>query len=149
MRDEHDARWLVRAGQEAQAWDSPLRLVSVRNLLARFGARQLPHDEAGRDADPGERPVEALASRIREGRPGLTVRTEVVEARSTASALVEASRHAQLLVMGSHERRGVSVLGLGHVVHALLHHSHCPVHIVPYLRDAGGVAGEGLAEGED
>ncbi|MDF6017397.1 universal stress protein [Streptomyces sp. JH34] len=147
VRDEHDARWLVRAGQEAQARNSPLRLVSVRGLLARFGGTA--RDEAGGSADPDERLLADLASRIHESAPGLAVRTEVVAARSAASALVDASRHAGLLVMGSHERRGASVLGLGHVVHALLHHSRCPVQIVPYRHDEErGVVEEGLRDDE-
>ncbi|MFD6280644.1 universal stress protein [Streptomyces sp. NPDC060209] len=148
VRDEHDAQWLVRAGREAEARNSPLRLVSVRNLLARFGERQAPRDDAERPGAPGEQLLVDLASRVRESSPGLTVQTEVVTARSTASALVEASRHADLLVMGSHERRSASVLGLGHVVHTLLHHSHCPVQIVPYRREERGVVEEGLREDE-
>ncbi|GHB09290.1 MULTISPECIES: universal stress protein [Streptomyces] len=149
VRDEQDAAWLVRAAQEAQARKGSLRLLNVRNLLSRFGSRQARPDEAGRLAAPGERLLADLAARIREDHPGLTVRTEVLTARSTASALVEASRGAGLLVMGSHERRGASVLGLGHVVHALLHHSHCPVQIVPYPRDERGVVEEGPRDDDD
>ncbi|WLQ62547.1 MULTISPECIES: universal stress protein [Streptomyces] len=147
VRDEHDVRWLVRAGREALARERALRLVNVHSLFARFDGTA--RDETGRAADRGEKLMADLASGIRESAPGLAVETEVVEARSAASALVEASRHADLLVMGSHERRGVSVLGLGHVVHALLHHSRCPVEIVPYRRDdESGVVEEGLRDDE-
>ncbi|MFE4694383.1 universal stress protein [Streptomyces sp. NPDC056749] len=147
VRDEHDVRWLVRAGREALARERALRLVNVHSLFARFDGTA--RDESGRAADRGEKLMADLASGIRESAPGLAVETEVVEARSAASALVEASRHADLLVMGSHERRGVSVLGLGHVVHALLHHSRCPVEIVPYRRDdESGVVAEGLRDDE-
>ncbi|TXS15387.1 universal stress protein [Streptomyces sp. wa22] len=147
VRDEHDVRWLVRAGREALARERALRLVNVHSLFARFDGTA--RGETGRAADRGEKLMADLASGIRESAPGLAVETEVVEARSAASALVEASRHADLLVMGSHERRGVSVLGLGHVVHALLHHSRCPVEIVPYRRDdESGVVEEGLRDDE-
>ncbi|MFF5620507.1 universal stress protein [[Kitasatospora] papulosa] len=147
VRDAHDARWLVRAGREAQARERALRLVNVHSLLARFDGTA--RDANGRAGDRGEELMAELASRVRESAPGLTVETEVVAARSAASALVEASGHAGLLVMGSHERRSVSVLGLGHVVHALLHHSRCPVQIVPYRRDdESGVVEEGLRDDE-
>ncbi|GAA2919364.1 MULTISPECIES: universal stress protein [Streptomycetaceae] len=149
VRDERDAVWVVRAAQEAQVRRCPLRLLNVRNLLTRFGSRPASPDDAAQFAASGERLLADLASRVREGNPGLTVQTEVVTARSAASALVEASREANLLVMGSHERRSVSVLGLGHVAHALLHHSHCPVQIVPYPRDERGVTEEGLGDGGD
>ncbi|KPC78393.1 MULTISPECIES: universal stress protein [Streptomyces] len=145
VRDEHDAVWLARTAREAKARGCALRLLNVRRLLAGFGGRPaLPEDAGG----PGEQLTDDLAARLRAESPGLTVRTEVVTARSVASALVDASREAGLLVMGSHERRGMSVLGLGHVVHAALHHSHCPVQIVPYARDSQGVSEEGLGESD-
>ncbi|WP_405392215.1 universal stress protein [Streptomyces sp. NBC_01102] len=149
VRDEEDAAWLFRAAQEAQIRGCPLRLLNVRNLLTRFGDRPASPDDAGRLADTGERLLADLASRISERGPGLTVRTEVVTARSAAAALVEASSGSGLLVMGSHERQSVSVLGLGHVAHALLHHSHCPVQIVPYPRDRRRVTEEGLGDDGD
>ncbi|MEU0133099.1 universal stress protein [Streptomyces sp. NPDC006296] len=208
VRDEDDARWLVRAAQQARARDCPLRLVNVRSLAARFGGGTewaAETEQAGgtawaeetggteqaggtgeaertaeasgtgdtRDIGPARGPGPAgepeaaplggtshgegpedrllagLASRMRAEVPGLVVRTEVIAARSAASALVEASRSADLLVMGSHERRGYSVLGLGHVAHALLHHAHCPVEIVPYRRNyESGVVEEGLTDDE-
>ncbi len=50
-----------------------------------------------------------------------------------AGVLVEASRHADLLVMGG--RRAPGALGitrsLGRAAHSLLHHAHCPVLLVP------------------
>ncbi|MFE0697765.1 universal stress protein [Streptomyces sp. NPDC058869] len=45
--------------------------------------------------------------------------------------LVEASEHADLMLLGSH--RPILGLGpaLGRVSHAVLHHGQCPVEIVP------------------
>ncbi|MFE9725627.1 universal stress protein [Streptomyces sp. NPDC005794] len=142
VRDEWDTAWLDRAAREAEVRKCPLRLLNVRSLSVRLGVRPAADDDTGRRAGPGEQFLTGLASRIREEHPGLTVRVETDTARSAASVLVEASRKAELLVVGSHERHSVSALGLGHVVHALLHHSHCPVHIVPYTRDARNVAEE-------
>jgi nucleotide-binding universal stress UspA family protein len=47
-----------------------------------------------------------------------------------AGVLVEHSRRAQLVVVGSHGRGGVSGLVLGSVSHAVLHRADCPVAIV-------------------
>ncbi|MFL6116317.1 MAG: universal stress protein [Catenulispora sp.] len=61
------------------------------------------------------------------------VRLHVEVADGTPSAvLVAATEHADLIVAGAH-RRGDGHLGmrLGPVVHALLHHSGCPVAVVP------------------
>ncbi|MEV2248265.1 universal stress protein [Streptomyces sp. NPDC049970] len=149
VEDEHDVVWLVRAVREAQARDRPLLLLHVRNKLATSGSRAASPEGAGQPAGPGEYFLKDLASRLRVDSPGLSVQTEVVTARSTASALVETSREAGLLVMGSRERRSGPVLGVGHVVHALLHHSRCPVEIVPCSRDERGVAEEHYGGDED
>ncbi|MEU5655273.1 universal stress protein [Streptomyces sp. NPDC047737] len=146
VRDEHDAVWLERAAQEAEVRKCPLRLLNIRSMFVRFDGRPAAPEVTEQRDSPRERLLTDLAARVREARPGLTVQAGTDTARSAASALVEASRKAELLVVGSHERRSVSALGLGHVVHALLHHSHCPVQIVPYTRDDRGVAEEAFGD---
>lgn len=68
---------------------------------------------------------EALAGH-RERYPDVTVKHEVVHGR-TREALIEASRSAQLVVVGARGRDGFAGLLLGSVSQALLHHAHCPV----------------------
>lgn len=67
------------------------------------------------------------------GRNGLHVDVEVV-CGSPAAALVERSRDAEMLVVGSRGRGGFSGLLLGSVSQHVSHHSRCPVVIV---REAG------------
>ncbi|GGW96023.1 universal stress protein [Streptomyces malachitofuscus] len=69
--------------------------------------------------------AEAIAGR-QEQFPEVRVRREVVRggARET---LIEASRSAQLLVVGARGRGGFTGLLLGSVSQAMLHHAHCPV----------------------
>ncbi|MHB9860257.1 universal stress protein [Streptomyces sp. YIM S03343] len=71
---------------------------------------------------------ESLAGR-QERYPGVKVEHQVVHGR-TREALIEASRSAQLVVVGARGRGGFRGLLLGSVSQALLHHAHCPVAVV-------------------
>ncbi|HZF90662.1 universal stress protein [Streptomyces sp.] len=71
---------------------------------------------------------EALAG-YRERYPGVVVEHRVVHGR-TREALIDASRSAQLVVVGARGRGGFAGLLLGSVSQAVLHHAHCPVAVV-------------------
>ncbi|MFF9017127.1 universal stress protein [Streptomyces sp. NPDC014870] len=62
--------------------------------------------------------------------PDVTVSPAVVPA-DAAGRLVEDSRSADLVVVGRHRRHRVASLLMGSVAHAVLHHAHCPVAVVP------------------
>ncbi|MDZ5443734.1 universal stress protein [Micromonospora sp. 4G57] len=72
--------------------------------------------------------AESLAG-LAERYPEVPVTRAVVHGRPVA-ALTEASRRAQLLVVGSQGRSELTGLLLGSVGHALLHHAACPVAVV-------------------
>ncbi|MFJ8667609.1 universal stress protein [Streptomyces sp. NPDC093600] len=72
---------------------------------------------------------EALAG-VAEEYSGVTVNRSLVEG-SARHALVARSRAADLLVIGAHRRRGRLGPQLGLVGHTVLHHSECPVAVVP------------------
>ena len=80
------------------------------------------------ESDEREVLAERLAG-IRTTYPDLVVRKLVVRDRP-ARALVDESRSAQLVVVGSRGRGGVQGLLLGSVSQQLLHHAHCPVAVV-------------------
>lgn len=87
---------------------------------------------------PPEDELRALDTRLapwREKYPRVTVRP-VVTVDRPAHALVERSRHAQLVVVGSRGRANLAGLVLGSVGHGVLHRSHCPVAVV--RPDTGG-----------
>ncbi|WP_025620574.1 universal stress protein [Salinispora cortesiana] len=72
--------------------------------------------------------AESLAG-FAERYPQVQVRHRVVRG-SPARVLVEASKSAQLVVVGAHGRGALGGLLLGSVSHAVLHHGHSPLAIV-------------------
>ncbi|MER7348385.1 universal stress protein [Streptomyces aurantiacus] len=83
--------------------------------------------------DHERRATELVAEALRdaaEEHPSVRVRPRIVEG-AARTALVDASATADLLVVGARRRHGHLGLQLGRVTHAVLHHSACPVAVVP------------------
>lgn len=125
-----------QAGEAAVAFAAEAAALRGVPLVAVRAWRDIPVDPAvaslvGWDAvESGER--EALAERLaglRTSHPDLVVHKVVVRDRP-ARALVDESRGAQLVVVGSRGRGGLRGLLLGSVSQQLLHHAHCPVAVV-------------------
>ncbi|WP_432108535.1 universal stress protein [Streptomyces sp. AA1529] len=100
-----------------------------------------PHDPALRYAKaPGElqageeRLLAELLSGWGERCPDVAVERRAVRERPR-QALIEASRTARLLVVGSRGEGGFAGLRLGSVSMAVLHHAHCSVAVVRGRRD--------------
>jgi nucleotide-binding universal stress UspA family protein len=75
-----------------------------------------------------------VVERLAAEHPGLQVRTHVVEGRA-AEVLIEASRHAALLVVASRGHGSFTGLMLGSVSQRCVTHAACPV--VVHRRPAG------------
>ncbi|WP_399199359.1 universal stress protein [Streptomyces sp. WAC 06725] len=67
---------------------------------------------------------------LRETYPDVDVHPDTV-CLGAGKALVEASRNADVAVLAAHRRPRHIGLQLGPVTHAMLHHAHCPVVLVP------------------
>ncbi|MEV6327738.1 universal stress protein [Streptomyces sp. NPDC051909] len=138
VHDPSDLGWLLLAAAEAEARKASLRLESVWNVFAHVGRVATMLDDLDGIARRRVREAKELADRVRRAHPGLNVTHHVETGTSTPGILIEASRGADLLVMG----RGGRPLGLGpalgRVAHALIHHAHCPVEIVPHTFPASG-----------
>lgn len=138
VRDERDLDCVRYAAREAELRKAELRLLQVWNVLQSVGDVVTMMDDIKEIADEYVRHLTALTERIRQEFPDLTVRADAEKSMSTAGVLVEASRHADLLVMGG--RRATAYLGptLGRHTHSLVHHSHCPVLLIPRHTDEHG-----------
>jgi nucleotide-binding universal stress UspA family protein len=90
----------------------------------------LAYDIADVEAEETRVLAEALAG-WHEKFPDVIVHRTVVHG-SPRKALIEASHHAQLAVVGSRGRGGFTGLLLGSVSQAMLHHAACPVAVVPH-----------------
>ncbi|WP_079403830.1 universal stress protein [Streptomyces sp. 3211] len=133
IRDEHDLLIARYAAREAELHKASLRLLHVWNVLQSVGEVVSMLDGIDEIAGGHAETLRAVTDAIRGEFPDLEVQADAEKSISVAGVLVEASRHADLLVMGG--RRVPGPLGLapnlGRATHSLLHHAHCPVLLIP------------------
>ncbi|MFI1717036.1 universal stress protein [Streptomyces litmocidini] len=131
VRDEADVDCARAAAREALLRKVPLRLLHIWNVGSATGSRAASRDGCDGNARPHVRVLTSVSDRIREEFPDLTVQAEGQKSHSVPGALVDASHHADLLVVGG--RRSPGHLGptLGRITLALLQHAHCPVELIP------------------
>lgn len=108
--------------QAVRAWRSPGHQASDHLLPAGEPDR---HDE-----QQAAKALEAALSDAAADHPSVRVRRRTIEGPAH-QVLLDATSTADLLVVGARRRHGRSGLQLGRVAHAVLHHSACPVAVVP------------------
>ncbi|WP_330347157.1 universal stress protein [Streptomyces sp. NBC_00582] len=106
-----------------RAWAFPAEAVSARTLFV------TEEDRATWEDQENLRLSDALRG-WREKHPEVAVRPDVVLLHP-ASALLNAARGAALLVVGRRSAPQTGEGRLGPVAHAVLHHTPCPVAVVP------------------
>jgi nucleotide-binding universal stress UspA family protein len=112
------------AGLEAlHAWEDPGNLYPV--ALSQYTAEQIK-------ALNGERRhlLDAVLAPSRDKHREVEVTTRVVTG-SPVGRLVDASRQADLLIIGGRLHPDQEGMRLGGLAHAVLHHAQCPVVVVP------------------
>jgi nucleotide-binding universal stress UspA family protein len=126
--------WAV---QEAAIRHAPLTVVTVHPVMASAWTGNpviLPADEPAlaQAEAAAEEAVGKATSELGESRPA----SVIVRAISgfVAEELIGASREAEMLVVGSRGAGGFAALRLGSVSSQLVHHSPCPVVVIPSSR---------------
>jgi nucleotide-binding universal stress UspA family protein len=105
--------------EAVRAWRRPAHETTDHPLLAGEPARLRE-----------EKAAETLEAALADAPEGLELRRHTVEGHARR-VLVNASHGADLLVVGARRNPGAFGLQLGRVAHAVLHHSACPVAVVP------------------
>ncbi|MEU2703601.1 MULTISPECIES: universal stress protein [Micromonospora] len=124
---ESALRALGFAVERAAQRDVPLRVLRAWEPP---GDRWVPPDFDPEQVAASERAAaEAELAPWQESFPDVPVEIEAVPG-SASALLVEASRSAQLVVVGSRGRGGLRGMLLGSVSQQLIQHSHCPVAVV-------------------
>ncbi|WJV44747.1 universal stress protein [Streptomyces flavofungini] len=114
-----------------------LRRGELRAVHAwRCPAHQAPEPPRAADATDfhqlrAETRLDVVLRDVEQQHAAVTVRRDAVEGLARA-ALLDASTTADLLVVGARRRKGHIGMQLGPVNHAVLHHSACPVAVVPH-----------------
>ena len=131
----HDAyRALEWAMREAAVRHVPLTVATVHEVMVSGWTGQpivLPVDQADVDKarQAAEEMVAKAAAQLGESQPA-SVTVRAVNGLP-AQELIEASRDADLLVVGSRGGGGFERLMLGSVSDKVMRHAHCPVVVVP------------------
>ncbi|WP_164836410.1 universal stress protein [Actinacidiphila soli] len=131
VRDERDLDAVRFAAETAGRREASLRVLSAYTFFQYAGSMVPMLDDVREVAEEQADAASRVLGPLRDEFPGLAVTADVVRGPSAAGALVAASAHVDLLVIGA--RRPAHAIGapLGRVAHAVLHHAHCPVAMVP------------------
>ncbi len=118
---KHALRWAV--GQ-AELSGAELVALTAWHLPEMYGYVSRDYDVDAANM------LEGVLKEVLEPPPAVTVRSRVVEGRA-ASVLIEASKDADLVVLGTRGRGGFEGMLLGSVSQHTVQHAACPVVVVP------------------
>ncbi len=135
LESDADTDALHFAFQEAQRRACSLRVLHAWQYPAaphgsHAASYHLTWDELEQLRKGAEAVAQYAVAPLRETYPDIDVHTDTV-CQQPGKALVEAGRNADVIVLAAHRRPRRVGLQLGPVTHAMLHHAHCPVVLVP------------------
>ncbi|MEU3496565.1 universal stress protein [Kitasatospora cineracea] len=131
LHDERDAAALRFGCETAARRGLPVRAVHTWSPVVADVGRMAPMvDELGEESRLHEQLLRRTCDPVRAEYPDVEVESHQLTG-SAAATVVEESRTAALVVLSRHEPAPRFGLRLGTPVHAVLHHAHCPVAVVP------------------
>jgi nucleotide-binding universal stress UspA family protein len=121
---------VLEAAAQAERFSAPLRLVcAVPQYNGSLAWVPAPMDRDALFADIKVQ-LDAGVAWLKSHFPRLTVETQLVDG-SPVDILVDASRHVELVVVGTRGRGGFAGMLLGSTSDGILHHAKGPVMVVP------------------
>lgn len=131
LHSESDEPALRFGFEEAARRGSSLRVLHAWHQPRMPGRLQVPPSEAQQARSAASDLVRTMVDPVTKDHPGVEVSADE-QGGSPAATLIEASRAADVLVIAVHRHQHRRLgLQLGSVAHAVLHHAHCPVVLVP------------------
>jgi nucleotide-binding universal stress UspA family protein len=132
----HSAAALEWAVREAGVHHAPLTVLTVHEVAASGWGGTMVYQADDAIREENRKSAQEAVDQVLQKASGPTPADVTVRAVSgtPAEALIDASREADLLVVGSRGAGGFSRLLLGSVSTEVSHHAACPIVIVP----AGG-----------
>ncbi len=125
---------VLEAAAQAQRLSAPLRVVcAVPQYSGSLAWVPAPMDREALFADIRVQ-LDAGVEWLKSHFPGLRIETQLVDG-SPVDILVEASRHVELVVVGTRGRGGFAGMLLGSTSDGILHHAKGPVMVVPDRED--------------
>ena len=129
----HSQRALIRAIKEAAAHHAPLTVITVHQAIMGFGGGPVvyPEDltETERVREAAQAETDKALAEAGEPRPE-SVTVKAIHGFAP-EVLIEASRDADMIVLGSRGAGGFGHLMMGSVTSQVAHHATCPILIVP------------------
>ena len=131
-QDAHRAlEWAVK---EAAAHRAPLTVLAIHQVaVSAWTGSTITYPEDETLVEAARKGAEEAVAKAAAGvadRPAITVQAA---SGLPAQALIDASRDADLIVVGSRGSGGFRAV-LGSVSNKVVHHAHCPVVVVPAAR---------------
>ena len=130
----HSERALEWAVQEAAIRQVPLRVITIfRRAISHWGAGPVTYPQehaiAMQARESAQDATDKALAHAGDARP----KSVTVEAFGgiPAEELVNASKDADMIVVGSRGAGGFARLLLGSVGNQVVHHAHCPIVIIP------------------
>lgn len=123
-----EARLRATAVRAVRVWEYPFVAPSAEWTLGAPAPQPVAVDPQ-EVRHLAETQLDQVVSEVEPDAAGVQIEQHVIEGHP-ANALVEASKGADLLVVGSRGHGGFAGLLLGSVSQACVHHAHCPVVVV-------------------
>ena len=118
------------AARSAGARNIPLHLVHVVSPgMVLWPELAVPPGYSKWEEELGHEILQKAERVAEDAAPGVEVRTEQVEGPSVTT-LIDLSKDASMMVVGSHGRGGLARAIIGSVSSSLVRHAHCPVAVI-------------------